>query len=379
MTSQLAFGDPLTGTRYTHETLRTIIALFDDTIDAEHALTDLRKSDQPSEGISVILRERVLDPDPNVRYETVLSRVIASSALDAVSSWLEGLASLILPDRASYLVAGPIGAVLATIRDVRDSTNNIGNGRRDDSRDSSRQLSRALASFGFSADECHYLEARVVAGSPLIAVTSNTASRLRQAHKTFSGWDAVFIALAHTESSIHQTATRLLQTGPDGGGSVVIADAIAPLRRVANDPNWRNHAIDLRGRVAVSSTGELLGTVVDVLFEYHASDPGIGFPKGAADLDGITVRYVLVQVKGMLGLGRFRVAVPASISDTSSWSVRINTTRRELQTAPRFDDLAPLSRQDEVTISNHFDVPKYWQATPDEHTEPQDGGNQDLS
>src|SRR6188472_1134915 len=95
-----------------HVVLRTIIALFDDTIDAEHALTTLRKSEQPPAGISVILRERVLDPDPSEQYQTVLSRVIASSALDAVGSWLEGLASLILPDRASYLVAGPIGAVL---------------------------------------------------------------------------------------------------------------------------------------------------------------------------------------------------------------------------------------------------------------------------
>ena len=51
-------------TAETESVLRTIIALFDDTIDAEHALTALRKSDHPSEGISVILRERVLDPDP---------------------------------------------------------------------------------------------------------------------------------------------------------------------------------------------------------------------------------------------------------------------------------------------------------------------------
>ena len=145
---------------------RTIIALFDDTIDAEHALTAMRKSEQPSEVISVILRERVLDPDPNVQYETVLSRVIASSALDAVGSWLQGLASLILPDRASYLVAGPIGAVLATIRDVRPGVVNGDDGSIENE-DSSRQLSRALSAFGFNQDESCYLEKRVVAGSPL--------------------------------------------------------------------------------------------------------------------------------------------------------------------------------------------------------------------
>jgi hypothetical protein len=350
---------PSTDTYY-----RTIIALFDDTIDAEHALTTLRKSDQPSEGISVILRERVLDPDPNVQYETVLSRVIASSALEAVGSWLQGLASLILPDHASYLVAGPIGAVLATIRDVRTSepTDPTANGA---GSQSTRQLSRALTAFGFGHDESHYLEARVVAGSPLIAVTSRVAERLRAAHKTFAQWDAVYVGLAHTERSIHETATRLLATGPDGGGSVVIADAIAPLRRLTSDGGWRNHSIDLRGRQAVSTDGTALGTVVDVLFERHPESDGKG-PRSAADKSGVTIRYVLVSFGGFLGLGRARVAVPAILADTNNWSITIDTTREELRSAPRFDSLAPLSRQDEVMICNHFGVPYYWLNDRDE-------------
>src|SRR5690606_20879731 len=87
--------------------VRTIIALFDDTIDAEHALSALRRSDQPSDQISVVLRERVTAPRSRSSRETLLSRVVAASALEAVGGWLQGLASLILPeDRASYLVAG---------------------------------------------------------------------------------------------------------------------------------------------------------------------------------------------------------------------------------------------------------------------------------
>jgi hypothetical protein len=346
----------------TGDFLRTIIALFDDIIDAEHALTALRKSDQPSEGISVILRERVLDPDPTVQYQTVLSRVIASSALDAVGSWLQGLASLILPDRASYLVAGPIGAVLATIKDARPATvpePDTATPRAD----SSRQLSRALSAFGFSHDESHYLEERVVAGSPLIAVTSSRADKLRAAHKTFSTFDAVHVGLARTDTSIHQTATRLLVTGPDGGGSVVIADAIAPLRRLTSDGGWRNHSIDLRGRQAMSASGESLGTIVDVLFENRLLPDGEELPRSAADRRSVIIRYVLVSFGGVLGLGRSRVAVPAVLADTTGWQVRIDTTREELRAAPRFDSLAPLSRQDEVTIGSYFDVPLYWLET----------------
>lgn len=346
--------------------LRTIIALFDDIIDAEHALTSLRKSDQPSEGISVILRERVLDPDPTVQYQTVLSRVIASSALDAVGGWLQGLASLILPDRASYLVAGPIGAVLATIKDARPSTNGDASVIRPN--DSSRQLSRALTAFGFSQDESHYLEERVVAGSPLIAVTSAKADKLRAAHKTFAAFDAVHVGLARTESSIHETATRLLVTGPDGGGSVVIADAIAPLRRLTSDGGWRNHSIDLRGRQATSANGEVLGTIVDVLFENRLMPEGETGPRSAADRRGVTIRYVLVSFGGVLGVGKSRVAVPAVLADTTGWQVRIDTTREEFRGAPRFDNLAPLSRQDEVTICSYFDVPLYW-LDPDDRRE----------
>ena len=224
--------------------------------------------------------------------------------------------------------------------------------------DSTRQLSRALSAFGFVQDESHYLEDRVVAGSPLIAVTSANVNSLRAAHKTFSSFDAVHIGLARTESSIHQTATRLLATGPDGGGSVVIADAIAPLRRLTSDGGWRHHSIDLRGRQAVSMTGEQLGTIVDVLFERsHANDDT---PRSAADRRGVTIRYVLVSFGGVLGLGKTRVAVPAELADTNAWVVTIDSTREELRAAPKFDNLAPLSRQDEVTICSYFDVPFYW-------------------
>ncbi len=341
-------------------TFRTIIALFDDIIDSEHALTALRKSEQPSEGISVILRERVLDPDPNVRYETVLSRVIASSALDAVGSWLQGLASLILPDRASYLVAGPIGAVLATIKDAGPHSEDIATSDTREASDSSRQLSRAVSAFGFSHDEAQYVEARVVAGSPLIAVTSGDADILRLAHKTFSQFDAVHVGLARTEATIHRTASRLLVTGPDGGGSVVIADAIAPLRRLTSDGGWRNHSIDLRGRQAVSPSGETLGTVSDVLFEHHPEQDDDGASRNAADRRNVTIRYVLLDVGGFLGIHSRKVAVPSEIADTSGWTINIDSTRSELKSAPRFDSLAPLSRQDEVTIRAYFGVSHYW-------------------
>ncbi|HEU0163596.1 MAG TPA: hypothetical protein VFQ54_01055, partial [Thermomicrobiales bacterium] len=96
---------------------RTLFALYDDTIDTELTLSDLRKANLPATEISVILREQLIDMERSITNQTLLSRVIAVSALDTVSGWLKGLSTLILADRAAYLVAGPIGVVLSTSRD----------------------------------------------------------------------------------------------------------------------------------------------------------------------------------------------------------------------------------------------------------------------
>lgn len=336
--------------------MHTVIALFDDIIDAEHALSSLRKSDQPPEQISVILRERVLTDESSIRQQTVLARVVASSALEAVGSWLEGLASLILPDRASYLVAGPIGAVLATIRESRSSRLTT---EAEASQGSSRQLALALAAFGFSREEAGYLEQRVVAGSPLIAITSADAETLRSAHGAFSTHTAVHLGLARTESSINRTAARLLLTGPQIGGTVVIADAISPLHRLSESISIALRGIDFRGREVVSTRGEPLGKVSDVLFERRIREDSDSHdaPTSAPDI----VRYVVLSFGGVLRLARQRVAIPAErIAEVTSTRIVLSVTKHVIQSAPRFDDLSPMSRQDEVRLCTHFEVPQYW-------------------
>lgn len=343
------------------DVLRTVIALFDDILDAEHALSVLRKSDQPSEHISVILRERVITAERGLPRQTVLSRVIASSALDAVGGWLQGLASLILPDRASYLVAGPIGAVLATIRDAKPASPRADNDTTRHS-DSSHQLARAFTSFGFGRDEAMYLEQRVVAGSPLIAITSSEADNLRNAHQAFSKHTAVHLGLARTERSINRTAARLLVTGPQGGGTVVIADAIAPLKRVTEGGLEDRSLEEMIGRDVVTVSGETIGSVSDVLYERRLADETETPPRGDPQGVEIIARYFVVQFGGVLRVGRQRVALPTPVVVRTNWElIIVSVTREELQSAPRYDDVSPLSRQDEVTICTHYGVPLYWQ------------------
>jgi hypothetical protein len=333
--------------------VRTIIALFDDTLDAEHALSALRRSDQPSAQISVILRERVTAPRSRSSRETLLSRVVAASALEAVGGWLQGLASLILPeDRASYLVAGPIGVMLASIREVHDD---------EEVHDqfyqvTNRQLTRALTLFGFDLDEATYVEHRVVAGSPLIAVTSSQAPVLRAAHEIFSENTAVHIGLTLTEASIESTAARLLMTGPLGGGPVVITDAVAPLRSLSEGNYYTEFDRSIRDRPVVSRLGRHVGRVADVLYETRVWED----PETDTEIRRTIPRYIVVATGRMLPFGRRLTAIPAELVHLDQNPVLLRVTLAEMRGAPRYDPSQPLSRQDEVALRRYFHVRNYW-------------------
>lgn len=360
------------------EPVRTVIALFDDAIDAEQALSALRRSEQPPAQISVILRERVSTPRDRTNRETLLSRVIAASALETVGGWLQGLASLILPeDQASYLVAGPIGVMLASIREAQDS---------DDEDDpdghfkvTSRQLTRALTLFGFDLEEATYVEHRVVAGSPLIAVTSEQAPVLRAAHEIFSSATAVHIGLTHTESSIQSIAARLLMTGPMGGGPVVITDAVAPLRSLNEPEHYAQFDRSLRDRSVVSKLGKPIGKVADVLYETQVWED----TETDAELRRTIPRYIVVQT-GSLPFARRLTAVPAELVDSDQDPVLLRVTLAELRGAPRYDKAQPLSRQDEMALRRYFHVRNYWmssenRSSAEQVTDRRNGGSRNHS
>jgi hypothetical protein len=81
----------------------TLVALFDDTIDAEQALAALRKAER-TERVSLIVRSANGGEE---RQTVELARTLVANALDAVGTWLSGLAALVVPERGEYLVAGP--------------------------------------------------------------------------------------------------------------------------------------------------------------------------------------------------------------------------------------------------------------------------------
>lgn len=343
----------------------TLTALFDDIIDAEQMLTQLRRSRQPASQISVILRERVLDPDAQAPYRAVLSEVVERSSLEAAGNWLQGLVSLVLPDRATYLAAGPIGMILSTTRDSAGNLDNDHENGQIGGRVPTRQLTETLQAFGFDRDEAQYVEQRVVVGSPLIAATSEDVDTLRGVHRIFSQNTPVYVGLARTSSSISRRASRLVTTGPRSSGSVVIADAVSPLIHLVETSSLYGTTRDLRGRIVHSRYGEVIGRVTDVLFEPEPDTvPSPLAIHGISD-DQLLLRYLVVRLGGRLGLGRQRIAIPAERVSFNGPDIIVRITHEEMVEAPRFDGSNTLSRQDEAAIRRHFDEPFYWITNPE--------------
>src|SRR5262249_9166055 len=160
------------------------------------------------------------------------ARAVVANALSAVSGWLLGLASLIVPDDGTYLVAGPIGAALARVRTFEEHTRQrAGEGGEDDHPQprelGSGGLGHTLTEFGFRSDEASYLQSRLAAGSALIAVTTSDSQQLQATRRLFADYSAVHIGQAQTGELIVQEAEELLAAPPEeaNGGDVVVADA----------------------------------------------------------------------------------------------------------------------------------------------------------
>lgn len=342
----------------TWSVFRTLFAVFDDTIDTELALVDLRKANLPPEEISAILREQVIDMERSISNQTILSRVVATSALDAVSGWLRGLLTLVLSDRAAYVVAGPIGVLLASSRDetkhaIWDDWTSAADMPGFDLRIG--QLARALTQFGLPVDEAAYVEQRVIAGSTLIALTSANVSTLQNAHAIFSRRTAVHVGLGRTDRSVISAAAELLISGPQAGnGSVVVADAISPLVQLSSQAQPVLDAMPLIGKHVFSQAGELLGEITEVLLEKR--------DVATQDLgpDAFVQRYIVVRHWSAMRLRRWVIAIPTEAVELSAQGFALKGDLAKIRRAPRFNSTAPLSRQQEVRIRQYFNVPHYW-------------------
>lgn len=337
----------------------TVVALFEDTIDAEHAMVALRKSDHPAEQVSLLVRDRDAE-DGNGGNPTEVARALVATALDAVGSWLLGLAALIVPERGTFLAAGPLGAALAGSSAAHERAVALAEATNaaEATDVHTGALIHTLVDFGFSDDEAAYLENRLAAGSTLVAVTTEEDGQLQTTRRVFAAHDAVHIGMAETDQKIAVEAAALLAATPEvsSDGDVFVTDAVAPLHRLCDDEGTGAHAAALRafcGAEVVDSAGHEAGTVDDVLAEAN-HDP--------AATAVFAARYLIVRYGGVLGIGRRHVAVPFADARREGDTVHLAVDKETLHRAPSFDPDAPFSRREEQATSAYFGRAPYWDA-----------------
>lgn len=328
----------------------TAVALFEAAIDAERALTALRKANQSADRVSLLIRNRNDERDPADGAVDV-GRDIVAVALGAVANWLIGLAELIVPERGRYVVAGPMGAALTGIGRAQAAAENGGGSLMIATDVNADSLQWVLTEFGFTAQEADYVEHRLTAGATLVAITTSEADELEAPRRVFGDHDAVHIGVAETGADVLAAARALLAAAPAlaGGGTVVVVDVVARVRPVDDaDPLAAS-----RGLTVVTKGGVEVGQVERVLVE--DVEPG-----SEADGSAAVPRYVVIGFGGVLGLRRRKVAVPAQLVDLSVDPVVVRIEKAALQRAPAYDDEAPLSRSGEEQIFRYFEVTPYW-------------------
>jgi len=321
----------------------TLVGLFEDVIDARHALSALRKDGCPAEAVSLIVRDRKADEGGPAQRHGAIAKAVEEADLNGLSGWLQGLASLILPERGTYLVAGLLGAALAGVT-LDDDDRGLPD----------TALGTVLSDFGFGDDECDYLESRLQAGSMLVGVTTEDQSLVAAARKLLADDNAVHIGAARTSEDVADAATELLVSPPEvyGSGDVVVTDAVAPLQTLVIGKEGVDWARSLKGTSVIDRDGEESGRIENLIAE-----PGV------ADSDDIQhehVRYVVISFGGVLGIGRRFAAVPIEHVTLTGDPIQISIERSVLQQAPAFEPGAPFSRREEQVVCAYFGCTPYW-------------------
>ena len=321
----------------------TVVGLFEDAIDARNTLAALRKAGCPADAVSLIVRDRKADQGGPAQRHGAVAKAVEEADLNGHSSWLQGLASLIVPERGTFLVAGMLGAALAgvTIEDDEDGL-------------PESALGAIFGDFGFGDDEIAYLESRLLAGGMLVGLTADDSALISSARNVFSDNNAVHIGAARTSDDVAETATELLESPPEvyGTSDVVVTDAVAPLQMLIRGKQGASWARTLAGVRVIDRDGADCGRIENLIAETTGDDDG--------EVDRDLLRYVVVGFGGVLGIGRRFAAVPVEHLTLSDDPVLVTVTRDVLQQAPAFDPDAPFSRREEQVVCAYFGCAPYW-------------------
>lgn len=318
----------------------TIAGIFEDSIDVRQALSALRKDGCPAETVSVVIRDTHADRAGAADRHGAVARLLAASDLNGLAGWLVGLASLVVPHRGTFLVAGPLGVATAGV-----SGEMVGD---DDSGTSA--LAVAFSAFGFGEDDALYLDHRLTAGGLLVAVTSAETGQADRRRERLANANAVYLGSARTDGEVVDGTRDLLISPPEifAEGDVVVTDAVANLASMRTGRHVHPGLSTLLGRAVIDRQGDDAGTIDDIILDGDMDTPG-GLP-----------RYVVVAYGGILGIGKKRTVVPAAHVELDATTPRLRIDRDTLQRAPSYDTEAPFSRREEHLICAYFGVQPYW-------------------
>ncbi|CAN5644090.1 hypothetical protein BH24CHL1_BH24CHL1_20130 [soil metagenome] len=330
----------------------TVVGLFEDVIDANHALADLKDGPAPPEGVSLIVREQIPPDADGANAAPAVATALSEAALDQAGEWLMHLVSLVVPNEGAFLVAGPLGAILAGSESV-SRWNESAEGKAITPNDETRPLLTALARFGYGEDEADYLSQRIIAGSVLIGLTTPDSQQASEARRIFADQNAVHIGTNWTDPETASRAETLVR-GPveaDSDDKVVVFESVSLLVGLCGHEN-PEIAATCGGATVVDRNGEETGTIEDLLAEIQ--------PDGTAENDMVVFRYVVIAFGGLLGLGRSFVAVPAVYVALEADPAVLDMDRRSVHSAPLYHPNKPFSRHEEELVCAHFGCPRYW-------------------
>lgn len=319
---------------------QTVVGIFEDTLDVRQALSAIRKDGCPPDGVSVIIRDRQSDEGGAAERHGAVARLLAAADLNGHASWLVGLASLVIPQRGTFLVAGPLGVAVAGV-----SGEMVAEGE-----SASSALAVALTAFGFSDDDAIYLDHRLTAGGLLAGVTSAEPQRAEHCRATLADANAVYLGSARTDNEVVEGTRDLLVSPPEifAEGDVVVTDAVANLTSLKDGTRSSSPLAAVIGTRVTDAQGEDAGIVEDIIAD------------GTGDGSDATPRYVVIAYGGLLGIGKKRSVVPAAHVDLGGSQPQLRVDRDTLQRAPNYDSDAPFSRREEHLVCAYFGVQPYW-------------------
>lgn len=319
---------------------QTVVGIFEDTLDVRQALSAIRKDGCPANGVSIVIRDRRSDEGGAADRHGAVARLLAATDLNGHASWLVGLASLVVPQRGTFLVAGPIGVAVAGVSGAMVA----------EGESAASALAFALTAFGFSDDDALYLDHRLTAGGLLAGITSTDPQQAENCRTRLADANAVYLGAARTDSEVVEGTRDLLVSPPEifAEGDVVVTDAVANLTSLREGNRSSTPLSALIGSRVIDTQDEDAGTIEDIIAD------------GSDDVGHATPRYVVVVYGGMLGIGKKRAVVPAAHVDLDGSPPRLRVDRDTLQRAPSYDNDAPFSRREEHLICAYFGVQPYW-------------------